>query len=513
MAHCPRCAADCDEPTTLYGCLPTNERADRESEDRRVPVKPCVLGIDLGTSAIKLVAVSREGRLLASAREPYATISPAPGQAEQNCQHWLKALRAAAERLRSRLRHAHIEGIALTGQMPTLVVLRRQKAVGPAITWQDSRADEWVKKQVDADLRLRIYRVTGVLIDGRYLAPMFRFHHASGRKSDKILSAKDFLFYALTGSTATDPSTASGYGLYNLQTKAWDAELCKFWSVDPEILPRIESSSFRVPLSAEGRQLVGCPVGTPVVLGCADSVAGVYAISGTDQLQKTATVLTGTSTVIMRCDRHPHWDRLNRYLLTPFAVDGWYGCEADLLAGGSAREWGARVFLEPAEKKQLASVWQSIYRVTPGAEGLFFTPFLAGGEQGVLWNLHLRGTLTGLTLAHGQTQIMRALLEGMCFEIRRCLEVFEERGHLSFVRIAGWIADIRPEVQLLADVIGRPIHAFRLDSASAVGAALLTGVIDVKAHFVNAKPTVFTPSNRSKSYDGLYARYIDLPRP
>jgi len=472
-----------------------------------MPRISCVLGIDLGTSAIKLVAVSPQGRVLAAAREPYETIATAPGQAEQNYQHWLKALRAASVRIRARLRHAHIGGIALTGQMPTLVVLRKQKPVGAAITWQDSRADEWVKKRVDHDLRLRIYRITGVLIDGRYLAPMFRYHHESGQKPDRLLSAKDFLFYALTGSTATDPSTASGYGLYNLQTKAWDPGLCEFWGVDPEILPSIDSSSSRAPLSALGRRLIGCAVGTPVVLGCADSVAGVYAISGTEQLQTTATVLTGTSTVIMRCHSQPRWDRLNRYLLTPFALDGWYGCEADLLASGSARAWGERVFLGCAEKSR-RSLWQEVYRAAPGADGLFFTPFLAGGEQGVLWNPHLRGTLTGLSMTHRGVQIMRALLEGMCFEVRRCLEVFEEGGQLSVVRVAGWVADIPQELQMLADIIGRPIHVFQLDSASAVGATLLSGQIDINRHLVNAKPAVFTPSQHRTSYDEIYAKYV-----
>ncbi|HXY09009.1 MAG TPA: FGGY family carbohydrate kinase [Terriglobales bacterium] len=473
-----------------------------------MPLTSCVLGIDLGTSAIKLVAVSLKGRVLASARQPYPTLATTAGQAEQNCQDWLNALRTAARRIRSRLAHAQVESIALTGQMPTLVVLRRQRPVGSAITWQDSRADEWVKNRVDADLRLQIYRATGILIDGRYLAPMFRFHHRSGQKADGVLSAKDFLFHALTGSKVTDPSTASGYGVYNLQAKAWNPELCKFWGMDPRILPAIESSSFRAPLTAQGHRLIGCALGTPVVLGCADSVAGVYAISGDEQVQNAATVLTGTSTVIMRCLSQPRWDRLSRYLLTPFALDGWYGCEADLLASGSAREWGARVFLGRADKKSHRSVWQAAYRVAPGADGLFFAPFLAGGEQGVLWNPRLRAVLSGLTLAHGGAQMARALLEGMCFEVRRCLDVLEEEGQLSFVRVAGWVADIPQELQLLADVIGRPVHAFRLDSASAVGATLLSGLIDIKTYFVNAKSAVFEPSQRSKCYDEIYAKYL-----
>jgi xylulokinase len=468
-----------------------------------------VLGIDLGTSAIKLVAVSRDGHVVARARESYDTIFTAAGQAEQDCQHWLKALSVAAKKIGPRLPYkARVAGIALTGQLPTLVVLNEQEPVGPAITWQDSRADGWVGERVDHKLRLHIYRKTGVLMGGRYLGPMFHYHHGPKQKTCRMLSAKDFLFHALTGLTATDPSTASGYGLYNLHLKAWDPELCKFWGITREKLPSIERSSFRAPLSERGSQLLGCALGTPVVLGCADSVAGAYALSGTKRRPPTATILTGTSTVIMRCDSRPRWDRQSRYLLTPFAVDGWYGCEADLLATGSAREWAASVLLCRGSKKTQRSLWHSAYRTAPGADGLLFAPFLAGGEEGVLWNPHVRGTLRGLTLAHDGAKIARALLEGMAFEIRRCLEVFEEEGPLSFVRVTGWIADIPQELQMLADIIGRPAHAFRLDSASAIGATLLTGLIDSKKYFANTQPAVFTPGQQSKRYNEIYARYI-----
>lgn len=188
-------------------------------------------------------------------------------------------------------------------------------------------------------------------------------------------------------------------------------------------------------------------------------------------------------------------------------MDGWYGCEADLLATGSAREWAASVLLRRAKKKTQRSLWQSAYRIAPGADGLLCAPFLAGGEQGVLWNPHLRGTLTGLTLAHNGAKIARALLEGMCFEIRRCLEVFEEEVPLSFVRVSGWIADIPQELQSLSDIIDRPVHTFRLDSASAIGATLLTGLVDSKKYFATTRPAVFTPGQRSKRYNEIYARY------
>jgi xylulokinase len=478
---------------------------------RKAAVKQgaCVLGIDLGTSALKIVAVSRDGLVIAAVREPYDTISTSEGQAEQDCEHWLRSLSRAAKNIRSRLAHkARVEAVALTGQMPTLVVLGSgQKPIGHAITWQDSRADRWVGERVDDSLRRDIYLKTGIRIDGRYLAPMFQYHHRK-RKSGTVLSAKDFLFHILTGLAVTDPSTASGYGLYNLHTKAWDPELCKLWDIGAEQLPSVESSSFRAPLSKRGNKLLGCTPGTPVVLGCADSVAGAYAVGANRPQSHTATVLTGSSTVILTCDSEPRWDSQSRYLVTPLAVDGMYGREADLLASGSAREWAASVFLDRRSKKTRESTWRLAYRVASGANGLLFAPFLAGGEQGILWAPSLRGTITGLTLAHNGVEIARAMLEGMCFEIRRVLEVFEEGVPLSLIRAAGWMADVPEQSQLLADITGRPVHAFALRSAPAVGAALLSALIDGEKYFANTRAVVFTPTKQSPPYNELYAKYV-----
>jgi sugar (pentulose or hexulose) kinase len=139
---------------------------------------------------------------------------------------------------------------------------------------------------------------------------------------------------------------------------------------------------------------------------------------------------------------------------------------------------------------------------------LLFAPYLAGGEQGVLWNPNLRGNLTGLTLDHDGARVARALIEGTCFEIRRCLEVLEGEAPLSSLRVAGWAAEIPEELQLLADITGHPIHAFALGSASAIGAALVSEVIDSAKYFAKRKALVLNPGEQSQSYNEIYARYI-----
>ncbi|MBV8050125.1 MAG: hypothetical protein JOZ80_02980 [Acidobacteriaceae bacterium] len=464
--------------------------------------RSCVLGIDLGTSALKLMAVSPEGRTVASAREPYETITNCEGQAEQRCADWLKALSRAASKVHSRGK-LRVEAIGITGQMPTLVVLNGTKPCGRAITWQDSRADSWTSERVNKELREDIYRRTGVIMDGRYLAPMFGFHCAL--RPSRFLSAKDFLFLALTGVFATDPSTASGYGLYNLKSKSWDAELCSFWKIPVEQLPSIMSSLCSAPLSTAGSKMVSCAPGIPVFVGCADSVAGVYALSGNAPQKDTVHIVTGSSTVIIKCDSQPHWDAYGRYLVTPLVGERSYGREADLLASGSAREWAQNLFAVNNNNRR--SFWHSAYEISAGAEGLLFAPYLAGGEQGVIWNPRLKAALIGLTCAHGPAHIARALIEGMSFEIRRCIEAFEDRP-ITSVRTTGWITQNIPELQILTDILGKPVHAVKLESASAMGAALLTNTIDFRTYLTNTKTFDLESTKYNNRYNEVYARYV-----
>ncbi|MBV9483685.1 MAG: hypothetical protein JO249_23470 [Acidobacteria bacterium] len=468
----------------------------------------CALGIDLGTSGIKVVALSPKGRILATAREPYRTIAACEGQAEQDCGDWLKALTRAVNHIQQKsIRKLPVKAIAVTGQMPTLVVLNGGKPLGHAITWQDTRAESWTSERMNAELRHDVYRRTGVHIDGRYLAPMYGFHRKRSRKRDVILSAKDFLLYALTGVTATDPSTASGYGLYNLESGAWDTRLCEFWNISADQLPSIRASSFSLLLNRSGAKLLRCASDTPVLVGCADSAAGVYALNGSAPANDTVTILTGSSTVIIKSDSRPTWDGRSRFLLTPLAVEHTYGQEADLLASGSARDW-VQNLLAGNNSKPRRLLWQSAREIAPGANGLLFAPYLAGGEQGILWNPNLKGALIGLTWAHGPGHIARALLEGMSFEIRRCIEALEDKP-ITSVRITGWMAENAADLQILADILGRPVHAFKLKSASATGAALFTGLVDQQSYFDQMKASVFKPTvTNSPCYNEVYARYI-----
>jgi xylulokinase len=470
---------------------------------------PLALGLDLGTSALKAVLTDARGAILAQGSAAIATLSEAPGQAEQDPAGWLtaaaQAVAAIGEALAGdRAWRTRLQAIGLAGQLPTLVVLGDRGAEGPAVTWKDARADEFAAGVIGAR-RQELYRLTGMPIDGRYLAPMFAVRAERYRGARRLLSAKDFLCRALTGEELTDPSTAAGYGLYDLGEERFSAALCALWHIDPRLLPEVRPAhSIAAPLSTTGAQLLGLPAGIAVTVGAADSMSGAYAMG--PLRPGVVCIAMGSSTIILDAVRERRFDPLGRYLLSPHAVAGWYAREMDLLATGTGYRW-LRGLLRatPGELEQEAA------RVAPGANGVTFMPYLGGGEQGALWNPALRGTLTGLGLASGRGEIGRAFLEGVGFEIRRCVEVLAESEPVTGVVIAGGLAQSAFGLRLLANILGRPVQAFPDVSAAALGAAC-GALAALDPHTRPAGGTVgraVLPDDEHSRYAALYARYLE----
>ena len=459
------------------------------------------LGIDLGTSAVKCVAVSACGEIAATGDAAFPTVSDQPNQAEQNPADWLAALREAIAQIRAQV-DLEITAVGLTGQLPTLVCLDGQGLACAVTTWKDSRADAWAGAHLDDVSRQRIYERTGMPIDGRYLAPMFRYHRLDeAYQVSSILSAKDYLYFALTGSRVTDPSTAAGYGVFNIRRKAWDDALCALWPVDPKLLPSIRPAGSTGVMGKSAEKL-GLPGSATVTVGCADSVASAYAMAGREE--GVACIVAGSSTIIMDIVREILPDSERRYLLTPFAIDGLFGREMDLLATGTGYRWLSDLFnVTDGTLDSLAA------QSEPGARGLTFSPYLAGGEQGALWDRNLSGVLHGLRLQHSASDIARAHLEGVHFETRRCIDILAETGDISRVMVAGHLAAHRSTLQMLADILGRPVVPYRHVSPAAIGAAFLAAPHLLQAQRHHSEAPIM-PSEASRSYERHYKDYCRL---
>lgn len=438
-----------------------------------------ILSIDLGTSRVKVGVLDEGLRLRGSAAVAYPTARDASGAAEQRSDDWLVALgRASREALAAA--GAPPDALVLTAQMPTLVALGDDgEPLGPAVTWQDGRADGLVER-LGAALRTRVEEVSGAPLDGRYLVAMERRRVADGlAPAARLLSAKDYLYYRLTGTLATDPSTASGYGLYDLARATWSDELIGLVGVDAAALPEVAACDHAEPLTAWGAELLGgVAPGRPVYLGGADSVCAHHFVE--TLYPGAVSVIDGSSSVVLATLAGP---RPARTLVTPLVRAGALGAEMDLLATGASLAWLAETLgVAPGALEALA-----LTHPDPAGLAVTFRPYLAGGEQGALWRRDLAGSIEGLSLTTTRADLARALYEGIAFETTRCL-----RALAPYARLDRVVALTSPTSRslgpaLLAGASGLEVTAIAGHSPSLVGAgivaleALGVGPVDVVA--------------------------------
>ncbi|MDQ1123475.1 xylulokinase [Microbacterium trichothecenolyticum] len=434
------------------------------------------VGLDLGTSGMKAVAIDDTGAVVARAYATYPTSRPEPFAAEQHTSDWICARDVVLDGLARATDARRWRGIALSAMLPTLVELDDSLGViQPAVTWQDGRADNDAKHLVAAVGAHVLARRTGQRVDGHYLLPMHMRRRARDvAEVSMLVGAKDLLFHTLTGEVLTDPSTATGYGAFNPQTGDWDDTVLAAAGVDRHRVPTIAPSLTMRSLREDLARRWGCPKLTPVVLGAADSVLGAAGLgvggSGTG-VSRSVAYIAGTSTVILADAPDASADPEGRYLVTPLAEGGW-GREMDLMATGSAFTWWAQLLAAgdgPSDLLEIAGDADLLR--TP-----VFAPYVSPGEQGALWDPALTGILTGLSLRTTRAQLAGALAAGIVVESLRCLEVLASASddpHTP-VAVTGRSASSSVFLQALADASGRSVHINPGEhDHSALGAALL----------------------------------------
>jgi xylulokinase len=444
---------------------------------------PVYIGLDLGTSSLKGVALDGLGGLVASERESYDTARPAAGRAEQDPGAWMTAARAVLSRLAAAVPPGSWRGVGLSGMIPTLVTLDDAgESTGPAITWEDSRAHREAEEIVWQAGAGEMYELTGQPLDGRYLLPMTAWlaRHEPDRmaKTTVVLGAKDYLFFKLTGHFLTDPSTATGYGCYGLASSSWAAPVTAVAGVSagtgrpgrPGLPPVVRSADTR-PLLPELAVQLGLPEGLKVSVGAADSVLAAEALGAVKP--GSVAYVWGTSTVILGAASTLTLDPERRCLITPLAVMGW-GVEMDLVSTGAAVAWLSRLlgFGDSGQAEVVAAAAAGRDDTVPLA-----LPFVGGGEQGALWDPDVRGTILGLDLSHGPADVARAMLDGIVLESRRCLARLSDLGLPQGEVRAAW-GGVDPWLcQRLADAAGRPVLVGDPDVvSSAAGAARLAAL-------------------------------------
>jgi xylulokinase len=421
-----------------------------------------LVGLDVGTTGVKALALSPDGEVLARAEETYELSTPQPGWAEQDPEDWWRA----AERALARL-GGEATAIGLSGQMHGLVVLDdRDRLLRPAILWNDQRTEaECVEIEERVGLS-RLIQLTGNRALTGFTAPKLlwlrRHEPDTYARIAHMLLPKDYVRLRLTGERAIDVADASGTLLFDVAGRRWSEEMLEALELDPAWLPR----------ALESPEISGTTAGgIPVAAGAGDQAAAALGV-GVDHPGPVSVVLGTSGVVFAALPEFAADPRARVHAFCHAVPGGWHAMGVMLSAAGSLR-WlrdalGSRHGY--AEMTAAAGAW------APGTEGLTFLPYLTG-ERTPHADPHARAAFAGLTLRHDLGALVRAVLEGVAFGLRDSLELLRElgvdprAGHAS-----GGGARSELWLRILASVLGLPIRRAATDEGSAYGAALLAGV-------------------------------------
>jgi xylulokinase len=422
-----------------------------------------LVGLDVGTTGVKALALSADGDVLARAEESYALSTPHPGWAEQDPEDWWQA----AERALAAL-GGEPTAIGLSGQMHGLVVLDDQdRVLRPAILWNDQRSEAEcaeIEKQIGL---ARLVQLTGNRALTGFTAPKLlwvrRHEPQTYARIAHVLLPKDYVRLRLTGERVMDVADASGTLLLDVAGRRWSEEMLDALQVDPDWLPPVLESP---DVSGETQS------GVPVAAGAGDQAAAALG-AGVDRPGGPISVVLGTSGVVFAALPAFAADPQARVHAFCHAVPaGWHAMGVMLSAAGSLR-W-LRDVLGGAngydELTAAADEWPAT------TEGLTFLPYLAG-ERTPHADPHARGAFAGLTLRHDRGALVRALLEGVAYGLRDSLELLREFGiDPQSGRVSGGGSHSELWLRILASVLDLPLQRTAADEGSAYGAALLGGV-------------------------------------
>ena len=446
-----------------------------------------LIGIDIGTSGTKVLAIDETGKVAASAMAEYPLSTPRPLWAEQRAEDWWEATCACLKQVLQIVPPEDVAGVGLSGQMHGLVMLdSANKVIRPAILWCDQRTQaqcDYITDTVGRDLL--VAETANPVLTGFTAPKIIWVRDNEPENYDRArmhLLPKDYVRFKLTGEFATEVSDASGTSLLNVPERRWsDAVLGKL-GIPKEHLPKVyESYEISGRISALGAAATGLKEDTPVVGGGGDQAAGAV---GNGIVQSgIISVTTGTSGVVFAFADKPAVDPQLRVHTFCHAVPGqWHVMGVMLSAGGSLRWYRDTLAMT---EKQVAGLmdmdpYELITReaatVPPGSEGLLFLPYLTG-ERTPHPDPMARGAFVGLTVRHTKAHMGRAVLEGVAFGLRDSLEILKGMGvSIGNVRASGGGARSEVWRQIQADIFDLPLTTINIDEGPALGVALLAGV-------------------------------------
>ena len=436
------------------------------------------IGIDLGTSAMKLLLVDEKGTVQREHSEDYPLYFPKPGWSEQKPEDWWKALLNGIPKLIEGFDPEEIRGISFGGQMHGLVVLDEQDAViRPAILWNDGRTAqevEYLNKKIGTEV---ISSYTANIAFAGFTAPKILWMQKNEpemfQKITKIMLPKDYLLYRLTGVHATDYSDASGMLLLDVEHKCWSKPMMELCGITEQQLPKLYESYDAVgTVKPEIAKQLGLSDHVLVAAGAGDNAAAAV---GTGTVGNAhCNISLGTSGTIFISSDKFGVDPNNA--LHSFAhADGSYHLMGCMLSAASCNKW---LMEEIFHTKDYAAEQAGITTDKLGRNTVFFLPYLMG-ERSPINDTNARGTFIGMTMDTTREQLTQAVLEGVAFAIRDSFEVAKSLGiDIQRSNLCGGGSKSALWQEIMANVLGIPMDLLVTEQGPGYGGAMLAMVAD-----------------------------------
>ena len=474
------------------------------------------IGIDLGTSAVKLLLMDSQGNICNIVSREYPLYFPHPGWSEQNPQDWYEQTMEGIRELLKDADKNQVAGISFGGQMHGLVILdEKDQVIRPAILWNDGRTTEecdYLNNVIGKD---KLSEYTANISFTGFTAPKILWVKKNEPENfariKKIMLPKDYIAYRLTGVHCTDVSDASGMLLFDVKNRCWSKEMCEICGVREEQLATCYESYEKVGcVLPEVADELGLPHNVVVAAGAGDNAAAAV---GTGTVgDNMCNISLGTSGTIFISSDHFGVDPNNA--LHSFAhADGHYHLMGCMLSAASCNKWWMD---EIIGTKDYAAEQAQISKL--GENHVYFLPYLMG-ERSPHNDPNARGTFIGMTMDTSRADMTQAVLEGVAFALRDSLEVAKSLGiHLERTKICGGGAKSPLWKKMIANILNLKVDVIESEEGPAMGGAMLAAVAcgeyasveEIAEKFVKVTGTVEPDPELVAKYEDRYQKFRQI---
>ena len=474
------------------------------------------IGVDLGTSAVKLLLMDSDGKIQNIVSKEYPLYFPNPGWSEQRPEDWYDQTMEGIKELLQEADKSKVASISFGGQMHGLVILDKEdRVIRPAILWNDGRTGKETDYLNEVIGREKLSQYTANIAFAGFTAPKLLWVRKNEpdnfEKIEKIMLPKDYIAYRLTGIHCTDVSDASGMLLFDVKNRRWSQEMCDICGISMSKLPQCFESY--EPVGRVRPQIakeLGIPENVIVAAGAGDNAAAAVG-TGTVGDNK-CNISLGTSGTIFISSKNFRVDSHNA--LHSFAhADGSYHLMGCMLSAASCNKWWMDEILGTGDYGKEQAAIKNL-----GRNHVFFLPYLMG-ERSPHNDPDARGVFLGMTMDTTRADMTQAVLEGVAFALRDSLEVAKSLGiHLERTKICGGGAKSPLWRKMIANILNLKVDAIESEEGPALGGAMLAAVAcgeyasveEIADKVVKVTETILPEPELAQRYDERYAQFKEI---